>query len=106
MTLTDDAIAFLRASDLLTVGLQDFADKSGAPAEKIRKMLAAAGNSWQRLLVDERQRRCADALARNPHIGLDELTDVCGYSQRSTMQATFEAWYDQPISEWRRERLG
>lgn len=101
MTTTQQAQAFLEAADLAEVKPAMLAEQLGISETTLRRKLREEGANFAKLLTDERKRRCAEALAANPHIGLADLSEVCGFAMPGVMQRAFEVWYDETITQWR-----
>ena len=105
MNLTEKINTYLRGvEDIGLVSALDVEEFAGMSYTKLYRLLGKRGTTCKRLLVQERQRRCMEALERDLDITVDELTDICGYTYSDTMSRAFRSWTGKTVTQWKNDR--
>lgn len=93
--------AYLRSVDLSRVYVDDMANSFHMSGQTLRRRLREEGESFLRMLDDERKRRVEAELARNPAATCHVLADVAGYSDHQNLTRSFPRWFGQSLREYK-----
>lgn len=82
--------------------IDEVAKQLGVSSRTLRRKLADEGQSFARLLNEERQRR-ARVLLRSTTRSIDEIADMLGYADASSLSRAFTTWTGKSPAEYRRD---
>jgi AraC-like DNA-binding protein len=81
--------------------LDGLASKLGLSPRTVQRRLADDGLNFQNLLVECRKERAVDLLAE-PHLTINEISDLLGYSSHSHFTRAFRQWLGTTPEKFRR----
>lgn len=84
--------------------IEHIAGQLNIPVRQLQRHLQQQGSSYQQRMQEV---RCmlAEEYLRDPHLSLQEIALLLGYSEQSAFQRAFKRWLQLTPQQWRRQNL-
>jgi len=102
--ITEKVREYLKNADLARARAWNCAASLAMSDNTFRRRLRAEGTRYSVLLVEEKRRRAAELLERNPRADTHGIARVCGLRQRNNVTRTFRQLFGINMREFKRAR--